>query len=217
MPTARVWSNVQIAIQSALASAVTLTGITKANPGVLSWSSGTDPANGDYLYLSSVQGMYQMDERVVRAANLNGAGNTVEAEGVNTTAYDTFSAGQFQVVTFGTSLSIMLEFGGSGGEPEFIDVTTVHDNVRKQIPGALSPITYNGTCIWDPADAGFAALLSAAEAKAKRAMRISFADGAKALFTGYIAFSGAPVGQNQGRVETPFTITAFGRPTYYST
>jgi hypothetical protein len=216
MPTVRLWQNVQIAIQSALASAVTLSGITKANPGVLSWASGTDPVNGDYLYLSSIQGMNQMDEKVVRAANVNGAGNTAEAEGVDTTLYNTFSSGQFQVITFGTSLSIALEFSGSGGDFEQIDVTTVHDLVRKQIPGAANPIVYNGTCIWDPADAGFAALKAASDAKAKRAMRITFADGAKAVFTGYIGFTGIPVGQNQNRVETPLTITMFGTPTFYA-
>lgn len=215
MADVSLWSNVQISVQSALAAAVTLTGITKANPGVLSWSSGSDPANGDYLYLSNLGGMYQMDEKIVRGANLNGAGNTIEAEGVDTTLFDTFSSGQFQVVTFGTSLTIALDFSGGGGDFEQIDITTVHDRVRKQIPGAANPINYNGSCIWDPNDAGFKALKAASDAKAKRAMRLTFANGRIAVFTGYIGFTGLPTGQSQNRVETPLVVTMFGTPTYY--
>ena len=58
MTTARKWSNVAVAMQSALATAVTITGITKASPGVVTYT-GTDPSNGDYVFLS-VSGMHQL-------------------------------------------------------------------------------------------------------------------------------------------------------------
>lgn len=215
MANVSLWSNVAIAVQSSLAAALPISGITKADPGVVTYT-GTDPSNGDYLYLSSIQGMSQVDERIFRAANVNGAGNTVELEDEDTTNYDTFSSGNAQVITFGTTLAIVTDVQVSGGEFDQIDVTTIHDNVRKQIPGAASPIVFSGSCIWDVADAGFAALKAASDVKAKRAIRITFANGQKVVFTGYIGFTGLPTGQAQDKVVTPFQITMFGRPTTYA-
>jgi hypothetical protein len=215
MPNVSLWSNVQIALQSSLSASQAVSAVTKANPGVATYV-GTDPTNGDYLYLSSIAGMYQLDEKVVRVANVNAGGNTLELEGVNTTSYDTFSSGNLQVVTFGSSLQIALDLSASGGDFEQIDITTIHDSVRKQIPGAANPIVYSGNCIWDVADAGFIALKAASDTKGKRAIRLSFSNGQKAVFTGYIGFTGLPTGTNQDKVQTPFQITMFGTPTFYA-
>lgn len=212
----KVWSKVAIAVQSALATAVTISGITKANPGVVSWASGTDPANGDYV-LMKVQGMFQLDYRVCRVANLNGAGNTFELEGVDTTSFDTFSSGTFEVITFGTTLSIISDVSASGGEPEFIDVTTIHDDINKQVPGNFSAIVYNMTANWDPADAGLVALKAASDIKAIRCVRITFADNTRVAFAGYVAASGVPTGSAKAKVATPIAITAYGRPSMFAT
>lgn len=215
MANVSLWSKVAIAVQSALGSVQAISGITKANPGVATYG-GSDPSNGDFLYLSSIQGMSQVDDRVFRAANVNAGGNTVELEGENTTSYDTFSSGNLQVITFGTTLAIVTDLQVSGGDFEQIDTTTIHDSVRKNIPGAASPVVLSGSCIWDVADAGFAALKAASDNKEKRAVRITFANGQKVVFTGYIGFTGMPTGAAQDKVVTPFSINMFGRPTTYS-
>lgn len=213
--TAKVWSGVAVAVQSALATALTITGITKANPAVVSYT-GTDPSNADYVLLK-VQGMHQLDYRIVRVANVSGAGNTFECEGVDSSAYDTFSSGTAEVITFGTSLSIVGSLSVSGGDFNMIDVTTIHDAVNKQIPGNANPIVISMTCDWDPSDAGLVALKSASDAKAVRCIRLTFADGSKVLFAGYIGATAFPTGSSQQRVETPVQVTAYGRTTAYAT
>lgn len=213
---ASVWSNVAIAVQSALATAVTITGITKANPGVVSWSTGTDPANGNFVLLKT-QGMSQLDYRIARVANLNGAGNTFELEGIDTTSFDTFTSGTFEVITFGTTLSVVGDLNVSGGDFNMIDVTTIHDNVNKQIPGNANPIVINMGCNWDPADAGLIALKNASDNKAIRCILITFANGAKVLFAGYIGSTNFPTGSAQQKVSTPVTVTSYGRTSNYAT
>lgn len=210
-----LWSGVQIAVQSALSTAQAISGITKASTGVATYA-GADPANGSYLYLSDILGMYQLDDRIIRAANTSTGSDTTELEGENTSGYDTFVTGNLQVVTFGASLQIVTDLQASGGDFNKIDVTTVHDLVRKEIPGAANPISYTGSCIWDPADAGFAALKAAADNKEKRGIKVTFANGRIAVFTGYIGFTGLPTGAAQDKVVTPFSIDMFGRPTYYT-
>lgn len=213
--SAKVWSGVAIAVQSALATALTVSGITKANPAVVTYT-GTDPSNSDYILLK-VQGMHQLDYRVVRAANVSGAGNTFECEGVDSTLYDTFSSGTAEVITFGTTLSIASGLSVSGGDFQMIDTTTIHDSINKQVPGNANPINIQMDCIWDPADSGLIALKTASDSKAIKAIKITFSDSTKVLFAGYIGATGFPTGAAQQKVSTPVTITVYGRTTNYST
>ena len=208
-----VWSNVQVAMQSASGSAKTITAITKANPAVAT-STAHGLANGDVVVLA-VQGMYQLDKRACRIANVTT--NTFELEGVDSTSYDTFTSGTATAATLGTSFSTIAEFSVSGGEFEQIDVTTIHSSQKETIPGAASPTEISGTVNWDPTDAGQAAMKTASDAKAVKVFRVTFANGYKWIFNGYIGYTGSPTGQAQGKATSPFKISCQGRPMFYST
>lgn len=212
--TTQVWSNVAIAVQSALSASQTISGITKANPAVATYS-GSDPSNGDYLKITAT-GMSQVDGRIFRVANVNGGSNTLELEGCDSSAFDTFLTGSFEIITFGTSLSVASNVSASGGDFQFIDVTTIHDTVQKQIPGNASPTTFSLECHWAPDDAGLIALKAASDAKALRAIRITFANGYKYMMTGYVGCTLSPTGSAQQVVTTPVVLTAYGRPTTYA-
>lgn len=211
---AKFWSNVAVAVQSALATAITFTGITKANPGVGTYT-GTDPSNGDYVLLS-VTGMHQVNNKIVRVANVNAGSNTFEFEGVDTTLYDTFSAGTGQVITFGTTLSTLTGITASGGEAEKIDTTTIHDVRRSSAYGASSENEFSFESIWDPADAGLIALKAAKVTNTTRCVRFTFSDGSKFLFNARVECSLSPTGSAQDVVKTPVAMTAQGDPTSYS-
>ena len=213
MATVRKWAGVAVAMQSALAAADTISGITKANPAVVT-ATAHGLNNGDYVYLS-VQGMYQLDAKVVRVANKTT--DTFECEGVNSTSYETFSSGTAEAITFGTTISTATSMAASGGDFDFIDTTTIHDLVRKQIPGTANPITYTFDNLWDIADAGQIAMKSASDAQALRAFKFTFGVGGPIMtFVGYVGFTGAPTGSAQDKVTASAVITAFGTPTYYS-
>lgn len=212
MATATLWSNVSVAMQSALAAADTVTAITKASPGVAT-STSHGMADGAYFKLD-VEGMYQVDERVFRVDNT--AANTFDLEGENTTDYDTFTSGSAYEITFGTTLAVLTTLSASGGDFDFVDVTTIHDNVRKQIPGVANPATYSFEAIWDVSDAGLVALKAASDAQAQRAFKFTFANGQIMVFNGYVGATLLPVGNNQDLVKTNVVITMFGTPTYYA-
>lgn len=212
------WSGITIAVQSALASAITVGagGVTKASPGVMTYT-GTDPSNGDALYLSSVLGMSQLDERVIRAANVDSGANTLELEGEDTTLYDTMVSANAQVITFGTSLSIVSAIQASGGSFEKIDATLLHETVRSFVLGPASEFSLILDCIWDPADPGLAAMKTSSKSKAKRAIRISHPAGPKIYTVGYVGATGMPTGSAQGLMLTSIEISGQGVPTSYST
>ena len=178
------------------------------------FSSGTLPADGAYVVFD-VTGMTQVDGRVFRVAG--GSGSTFQLAGLDSTAFGTFVSGTCQVITFGTALSTATGLQGSGGDFEFVDITTIHDSIRKQMPGVASPATYTFESIWDVADAGLIALNEASENQTLLAVRFTFANSQKVLFTGYVGATLLPVGNALDKVTTSVVVTMFGRPTVYAT
>jgi hypothetical protein len=81
-----------------LETGLAITGISKASPGVLTYT-GTDPANGDWMYLSGIVGMTQLNGRYVKVANVNAGANTFEltdihgGANISTLGYTTYTSG----------------------------------------------------------------------------------------------------------------------------
>lgn len=213
MAQAKKWSNVAVAMQSAIGEALTISTITKANPGVVT-STAHGLADGDYVYLE-VQGMYQLNGRVARVDNK--ADNTFELEGIDTTLFDTFSSGTAKKLTFGTSITTATTLSASGGDFDFIDTTTIHTNAKTQMPGLASPASYQFENIWDVSDSGLLAMKVAADAQAIRAFKFTFGTGGQIMvFAGYCGATLLPGGSAQQLVTTGTVITMFGSPSYYA-
>jgi len=213
------WSNVALAMQSAIAAAKTITGITLAAPGVVS-STSHGYANGDYVYIEA-QGMWQIHGRVFRVCNQ--AANSFQLEdvsggtGIDTTAFGTFTSGYAYKLTFGTSIATAVSMNASGGNFAMIDTTTIHGNQKSQVPGLPDALSMTFDNLWDPTDAGQAAMKAASDAQAKRAFKFTFGTGGKIMvFSGYVGFAGAPAGSAQDKITTQAVITCEGTPTYYS-
>lgn len=77
-----------------------ITGITKANPAVVTYSGADNYVNGDSIYIENVLGMTQVNGREFTVANVNTGSNTFELSGVDSTAYTTYvSGGEVSVIT----------------------------------------------------------------------------------------------------------------------
>ena len=208
----KLWSNVQIAMQSAAAATKTITAISKASTGVVTSAAHGD-SNGDYVVLA-IQGMWQLDNRVCRVASV--ATDTFQLEGIDTTNYDTFTSGTASKLTLGTTISSAADINVSGGDFDMIDVSTIHSNVKQVTPGASSPVQVSMNLNWDPSDAGQVAMKTASDARAQRAFLFTFSDSSKWVFVGYVGFSHSPTGQALNKVTSPAVITAYGRPNVYT-
>ena len=219
MANKRKWSNVAVALESARAAAVVISGITKATPGVVS-TAGTLPANGAYV-LFDVVGMSKINNAVFRvsgaAAGSFRLADVATGAEIDTSTYDAFTSGSFYVVTMGTSITTATTINPSGGEFDQIDTTTVHDSQRSTIPGLPSAMSYNMDHIWDPADVGLKALNAAYKSNAKKVVMFTFGlGGPKMIFAGYVGAHLMPGGSSQGLVTTSTVFTIDGFPTYYA-
>lgn len=214
--TITVWKKVGIDIQSAKAAALPISAITKASQAVVSYT-GTDPAPGDYLLLSSIIGMTQVDNMVVRALSVDTGANTFVCEGLDSTLFDTFLSGNAEVLTFGQSMSTALDISPSGGDPKYADTTTIHSEIDTQIPVGFSAVKFDVKSLFDPADTALLALRAASRAKTPLAIKFRFANGSKMAFNSYIAAALTPSGSNGGVVQTPISFDAEGFPNVWST
>lgn len=213
MATPRKWSGVAVAMQSAIAAGIVITGISNANPAVVTFT-GSAPANGSVVLIKAF-GMSQVDGRMFRVA-ASGSG-TFALEGEDSTLYDTFTSGGFQVITLGVSITTATTVAAAGGTFPFIDTTTIHASVKSQIPGLPDAASYTMENIWDVSDAGLIAMKSASQLQAERGFKFTFGTGGLVmLFYGFVGATLLPGGQAQQLVTTPSVITMNGLPTYYA-
>lgn len=219
MSIIRKMSQVAVAMQSALGAAKTITAISKAAPGVV--TATHDFSNGDYVVLS-VQGMWQLDDRVFRVCNVS---TTVSFQledvtggtGIDTSADDTFTSGTAKKVTLGTSITTMADVQMTGGEFDKLDTTVIHSNVKTNIPGAANPFSMDFEHLWDVTDAGQIALHNASLAQSKLAFKFTFGvGGAIMVYNGYVGHSALPNASALQVIKTKSSIDAQGTPTYYS-
>lgn len=213
MANAKIWKNVGVAMESARAAAKTITGITKANPGVVT-SVAHGYSNGDLIALT-IQGMRQLNDKVIRVAGVTT--DTFQIEGVDTTNFDTFSSGTAEKLTLGTSITTATSVNASGGDFDFTDTTTIHDGQRSQVPNLPSSATFTMDNIHDISDAGLVAMKAASDNQSKKAFSVRWGAGGQVMyFLGYVGASLLPGGQAQGLVTTSTVITMNGTPTYYA-
>ncbi len=70
-----------------------ITGITKANPAVVTYSGADNYANNDRVALTGVVGMTEVNNREFTVANVSTGANTFELSGINSTGYTTWASG----------------------------------------------------------------------------------------------------------------------------
>lgn len=211
---ANFWQNVAVYIESALAAAKTVTAITQASEGVVS-STAHGYSGGDYIKMFA-QGMYQLNNRVVRVKS-GPATDSWTMEGVKTSSFGAFSSGTSKKITFGYTLATATDVEASGGDPEFADITTIHDNVKKQAPVSTSPFSISFPSIFDPLDTALLALKDYADALAEVCVMVQWPSGARIMFSGYCSAPLIPTGSAGEVVKTNVTITSSSRPTIMST
>lgn len=218
MATVRKWSNVAVAMQSALGADKTITAIAVGATATV--TATHDFAAGDYVVFT-VNGMWQLNGRVFRVLSVSTTVSfVIEGTGgisLDTSSYDAFTSGTVNKITFGSSITTATSMSASGGDFDFIDTSTIHSNVKTQIPGSANPLSYSFDNIWDIIDAGQTAMKTASDAQAQRAFKFQFGTGGPIMvMNGYVGFTGAPTGSAQDKVVSPAVITAFGQPFYYA-
>lgn len=210
--TIKTNSGLKLFMESAIATAKTISGITKAAPGVVS-STAHGFTNNDVVLLE-VQGMVELNGRLFKV--VNSAADSFQlagvdgSTGIDTTLYNTFSSGTVKKVTLGTSITGVQEFTFSGGDIKTVDTTTVNDLVDTQIVVGAAAQAADLTMQWDPSSAAQQAMIAAFQTRANKGFKVMWPDGAFVLWYGTVGYTGAPGGGKQGVTTSPAKITMLG-------
>jgi hypothetical protein len=194
------WTNQTVEMQSALGTAVNITAATKATNCQLT-AAATPPTNGQRILLTVV-GMRQIHQRVFKVSGVSGNNFNI---GVDSTLFDTFVSGSFQVITFGNAFNSVRDIAGTGGDPVTEDTTTVHDQDDVEAIVSSSPQGYSWTLDWDPTNAALLALNTAFVTRTPRAFRFADPSGTEYMFYGTVVAPLNPTVSGRKKV-TPVAV-----------
>ena len=171
---------VKVEIAATYAAAKTVTAVTLASPGVAT-STSHGLANDTVGYFDAVTGMVQLQDQACRVKNQ--ATNTFELQGLNTSGYSAFTAGNFIPVATWATLGEATSYSIGGGASEKLDVTTLLDIVRKEEAGLLpvSNVSIN-VVAQDTPSAAQLLLETAIQTQGKVVVRITLGNGAVRVF-----------------------------------
>lgn len=194
------WNNQTVEMQSALGSAVSITAATKAANCQLT-ASATPPTNGQRILLTVV-GMRQIHQRVFKVSGVSGNNFNI---GVDSTLFDTFVSGSFQVITFGNAFSSVRDIASTGGDPVTEDITTVHDSDDVEAIVSSSPQGFSWTLDWDPTNAALLAINTAFVTRTPRCFRFGDPSGTEYMFYGTVVAPLNPTVSGRKKV-TPVSV-----------
>lgn len=213
-----IWKKVGVDIQTALAAALAISAISKASQAVVSYAAtASDPAAGDYVLLKDIVGMDQVNNMVVRVLSADANANTFVCEGLDSTLFDTFVSGNMQIITFGQSMSTVMDISGSGGDPKFTPTTTIHSDLDTEASAGFNAVKFTGKSFFKPDNAALIALRAATRSKTPLAIRFRFANGTKVAFYANVAVSMVPGGSAGAAVDTPVVFGALNVPESWAT
>lgn len=119
-------------VSSAAGATKTITGITKANPAVVT-STAHGLANGSVIVISGVVGMTELNGRAFVVANQ--ATNSFELRGVDSTNYTTYASGGIGTPQTLVSIGEVTTFSGFDGSSTIIDATHLRSTAKEKLVG----------------------------------------------------------------------------------
>ena len=171
----------RVEIASTYASAIILSGITNANPAVLS-AAAHGLLNGAIGYISLVSGMEQLLGQAI-SVDAPTAG-TFAAEGVNTTDYGTFVSASLIPVATWLTLAKSTSYTIGGGAGSEIDTTVLLDEFDQSETGNLAAQTVQVSGFSDFQLPAMQTLRTAAIGSKLTVFRLSLENGERRVFCG---------------------------------
>ena len=192
---ARIGTNMTVEVESTKASPLTVTAVTKANPGVAT-STAHGGANGDVVVFAAAAGMVELNTQAVRMANV--ATDTFELESLDTSDYSTWTAGTATEVDAWHTMSNSQSVSMPNPAPDRKQITTLIDKSHQYQYGL--PDAPDGTIsgLYDPLGAAEAEIKVATKATEARVFRATWSGGQVTLFNANVSGgSGFDLSQNE--------------------
>lgn len=213
MPTPILLLNTVCQMQSTLGAAKTITAISKASAAVV--TATHDFSAGDYVVFdTNIGGMVEMNGRVCRVLSVSTTVSFV-CEALDSSAFSTYTSGGsvYKVTAFHT-FDNLTSFNYPEPAPTRIDVTTVHDTIKKEVFGLDESPNITMSSLSNPTGTVMAAVKTAALAKTTRAFKVTLQNGNILIFNAYVA-GGRGLDGSAGAVATGQINLTLAAPEQY--
>jgi hypothetical protein len=171
-----------LSVNTATAGAKTLTGITQANPAVLT-SAGHGLLKGDVGAVAAVVGMTQLNG-VIGVVQYTST-NTFVLQGVDSTAMTAYASGGTFTPQAWTPVKNVKTYTGMDGSAAVIDVSNLDSTAKEKRMGLQDEGQFSMDLDLDSTDAGQIALLAARTAQSVKQFKLVLPNGATATFSGF--------------------------------
>ncbi len=206
--TSIVGRGVRVEIGTAYGTDVAVSGISQADPGVVTATSHAQ-ANKTVGYLDSVEGMVNLDGQAVRVAGQTT--NAFNLEDINTTNLSAFTGtAVFKPVSTWATLGRITGYSVGGGEAEKLDDTVLLDDIKQELSGLLAAqtVSFNLNAL-TISDSAMTTLRKTARDAGYLVFRITLKDGNVRVFRGQPSLPGEDV--QKGAIGTgSFSVTIKG-------
>lgn len=204
-----------VSIASGYGSAVSISAISNANPGVAT-ATAHGFTDGDIVEVTS--GWSRLTDKVLR---VDGAlTNSFELEGINTTSTSTYpnggGAGTAREVTGWTQLAQITSSSSTGGEQQFLEYQFLESDSSKRIPTFKNAAGVTFTIADDPSLPGYALAKQANDDRLPRAVRIQLASDEILLYNAFISLSTIPSLTVNQLMTSEVTLSLLAEPVRYA-
>lgn len=187
---------ITVEVESSTSTTKTITAITKASPGVAT-STAHGWGDATVAYITGIEGMVQLEGQAIRVNAP--ATDTFELEGINTSAYPTFtdSCVATKINTWAT-LTEARSYSIGGGSFDKLDATRLIDTIKQEEAGYLAAQTVTLNVVaQDTPSAAMAIIKAAAMAGSYLTFRITLPSGAVRVWRGQPSLPGEDVQAGQ--------------------
>lgn len=179
-------TDARVEVENTTGTAITVTGVTKANPGVATATSH-GLTDGDVVKFTVSDGMVELNEQVVRVANSDT--NTFELEGLDTSGYSTWNSGTATEVTAWYTIAAATGLNLGDATPSELDASRLIDKREVTLYGRPGSTSGTIDVQHDPHSSAIQKLKSASVSDLL-AFRVTWSNGNVALFGAKTAYSG---------------------------
>jgi len=204
-----------VAIASGYGSAVTVSAISNADPGVAT-AAAHGYTDGDIVEVTS--GWSRLTDKVVRVDNATTG--TFALEGVDTTSTSIYPSGggggTVREITGFTQLAQITSSASNGGEQQFLTYQFLESDAEKRIPTFKTAAGITFTIADDPTLPGYILAKEANDDREPRAVRITLSNGAVLLYNAYISLSTIPSLTVNELMTVEVTLSLLAEPVRYA-
>lgn len=149
---ARPSQGVVLSVHTSDASTVNISGITAANPAVVTTSAAHGRADGDVVSIASVAGMTQINGTQAMVNVLTST--TFELVGINSTGFSAYTSGGTVTPYVFTNLCEITSFAGNDPGAQLIEVSNICSVAKEYLAGLPDDGTATLGFNFVPSDAG---------------------------------------------------------------